>query len=86
MRLSNDKLKLIKQLPQKQQLKIKQVVRTYISACRRNGCDLGNLERVYLEAFEVVYLEARHQPSQIEDLPDWEPARRYEQYIGWKDM
>jgi hypothetical protein len=57
MRLSNDKLQLINRLPQTQRARIKRIVCTYISTCRRNGCEMDNLERVCLEAVEVVLRE-----------------------------
>jgi hypothetical protein len=57
MRLSNDKLKLINRLPQTQRARIKRIVCTYISTCRRNGCEMDSLERVCLEAVEVVLRE-----------------------------
>jgi hypothetical protein len=57
MRLSNDKLKLISRLPRAQRARIKQIVCTYISTCRRNGCEMDKLERVCLEAVEVALLE-----------------------------
>lgn len=57
MRLSNDRLKLISRLPQAQRARIRRIVCTYISTCRRNECEMDNLERVCLEAIEVVLLE-----------------------------
>ena len=86
MKLSNETLRLIRQLPEAKRARVERVVRTHLSACHKNGCPLGSLDRIYLEAVEAVDLEARRSGPPATPFRDWEPARRYDQYISPRDL
>ncbi len=84
MKLSNDTLKLVGRLPKEKREKVDAIVRRHTSACYKNGFPPENLDRVYIEAIEIVDIEARHPEPVIEEIRDWEPARHYDQYISPK--
>lgn len=84
VKISSDTLKLINKLPRKKKEKVDAIVRRHVAACQRNGFDPENLDRVYIEAIEMVDLEAKLPEPVVEEIRDWEPARHYDQYIGPK--
>ena len=84
MKISNDTLKLIDRLSQTKREKVDAIVRRHIRACQRNGFQPENMERVFIEAVEMVDLEDRFPESGAEDRRDWEPVRSYNQYISPK--
>ncbi|MBK7599882.1 MAG: hypothetical protein IPL01_17585 [Acidobacteria bacterium] len=85
MKISSDTLKLINSLSEKKKGKVEAIVRRHVAACLKNGFDPENMERAYIEAMEMVELEEKFpEPTIEEDLRNWEPARRYEQYVSPK--
>ncbi len=74
VKISSDTLKMINKLPKKKKEKVDAIVRRHVAACQRNGFDPENLDRVYIEAMEMIDLEVT--------FP--EPARHYDQYISPK--
>lgn len=84
MKISNDTLKLINKLSKEKRDKVEAVVRRHVSACYKNGFPPENLDRVYIEAVEIVDLEMLHPEPVVEEVRDWEPARHYDQYISPK--
>jgi hypothetical protein len=86
MKLSDQTIRMINQLPQEMRDKVDQVIRTHVTACVKNGSPVENLDRLLIEAVEVVKLEERFPEMKIEYLPDWEPYRRYDQYSSPRDM
>jgi hypothetical protein len=82
MKLSSDTLKLVNKLPKKKKDKVDAIVRRHVAACQKNGFQPENLERVYIEAVEMVDLEERFPEPIVEDFRDWEPARHYDQYVS----
>jgi len=84
MKISNDTLKLINKLPKEKRDKVETVVRRHVAACYKNGFPPENLDRVYIEAIEIVDLETLHPEPVVEEVRDWEPARRYDQYVSPK--
>ncbi len=84
VKISSDTLKLINKLPKKKKEKVDVIVRRHVAACQRNGFDPENLDRVYIEAIEMVDLEMRFPEPVIEENRDWEPARHYDQYVSPK--
>ena len=84
MKLSTDTLKLINKLSKAKREKVESVVRRHVSACYKNGFPPENLDRVYIEAIEIVDLEALHPEPKVEVVRDWEPLRRYDQYVSPK--
>ena len=84
IKISNDTLKLINQLPRKKKARVDAIVRRHVAACQRNGFDPENLDRAYIEAVEMVDLEAKFPEPVVEENRDWEPARHYDQYISPK--
>ena len=67
MKLSNDTLKLVGRLPKEKRDKVDAIVRRHTSACYKNGFPPENLDRVYIEAIEIVDIEARHPEPVIEE-------------------
>lgn len=84
MKISTDTLKLIDKLPKTKREKVDAIVRRHVAACQRNGFLPENLERVFIEAIEMVNLEKRFPESIAEERRDWQPARHYDQYISPK--
>jgi hypothetical protein len=84
VKISSDTLKMINKLPKKKKEKVDAIVRRHVAACQRNGFDPENLDRVYIEAMEMIDLEVNFPESDAEESRDWEPARHYDQYISPK--
>lgn len=84
VKISSDTLKLINKLSKKKREKVDAIVRRHVAACQRNGFDPENLDRVYIEAVEMINLEVKFPEPSAEDSRDWEPARHYDQYISPK--
>ena len=84
MKISSDTLKMINKLPKKKKEKVDAIVRRHVAACQRNGFDPENLDRVYIEAIEMIDIEVRFPEPDAEESRDWEPARHYDQYISPK--
>jgi hypothetical protein len=84
MKLSSDTLKLVNRLPKRKKDKVDAIVRRHVAACQKNGFQPENLERVYIEAVEMVDLEERFPEPITEEIRDWEPARHYDQYVSPK--
>jgi hypothetical protein len=86
MKISEQTLKMINQLPQDTRVKVDQVIRTHVAACRRTGSPIENLDRLFIEAVEIVKLEERCPETRLEYSSEWEPFRRYEQYASPRDL
>ena len=84
MKITTDTLRVLSRVSKTQREKIESIVRRHVSACYRNGFPPENLDRVYLEAMEIVNLEERFPEPVAEEERDWEPARRYDQYVSPK--
>lgn len=84
VKISSDTLKLINKLPKKKKERVDAIVRRHVAACQRNGFDPENLDRVYIEAVEMIDLEVRFPEPVVEENRDWEPVRHYDQYISPK--
>lgn len=83
VKISNDTLKLINKLSETKRERVDAIVRRHVRACQRNGFEPESMERVFIEAVELVNLEERF-PEANEDQRDWEPVRSYSQYISPK--
>jgi hypothetical protein len=59
MKISNDTLRMINKLSKKRREKVDAIVRRHVAACQKNGFYPENMERVYIEAIEMVELEER---------------------------
>jgi hypothetical protein len=84
VKISSDTLKLINKLPKKKKERVDAIVRRHVAACQRNGFDPENLDRVYIEAIEMIEIEVKFPEPASEEARDWEPARHYDQYISPK--
>lgn len=84
MKITSDTLKLINRLPDDKRQKVDAIVRRHVRACQQNGFNPENLERVYIEAVEMVDIEDRFPEPIAEDNRTWEPFRHYDQYISPK--
>ena len=84
VKISSDTLKLVNKLPKKKKERVDAIVRRHVAACQRNGFDPENLDRVYIEAVEMIDLEVKFPETDDEETRDWEPARHYDQYISPK--
>lgn len=84
VKISSDTLKLINKLSKKKKERVDAIVRRHVAACQKNGFDPENLDRVYIEAIEMIDLEVKFPDPVVEEARDWEPARHYDQYISPK--
>ncbi len=84
MKISTDTMKLINNLSKAKREKVDAIVRRHVAACHRNGFQPENIERVLIEAVEMVDLEKRFPEPKVEEVRDWQPARHYEQYVSPK--
>jgi len=84
MKITSDTLKLVNRLPKDKREKVDAIVRRHVRACQNNGFNPENLERVYIEAVEMVDLEERFPEVVKEDDRNWEPYRHYDQYVSPK--
>jgi hypothetical protein len=81
MKLSAHALRSLQELDEVGREAVEQIVRAHIRACRLNGFQPENLERVYQEAIEIVRLEGPPKTESFTSNPNkYEPTRRYEQY------
>ncbi|HZN11698.1 MAG TPA: hypothetical protein VFC61_08470 [Blastocatellia bacterium] len=79
MKLSSHALRSLQDLDATGREAVEQIVRAHIRACRLNGFQPENLERVYQEAIEIIRLEGP--PKKDSAVANkYEPTRRYEQY------
>lgn len=84
MKLANETMKVLNKLSAEKKEKVEAVVRRHVAACLKNGFPPENLDRVYLEAVEIVDLEEIYPEPKSEEHRNWEPARRYDQYVSPK--
>lgn len=80
LKLSAHALRSLQELDEIGREAVEQMVRAHIRACRLNGFQPENLERVYQEAIEIIRLEGPplKEPGFVPSK--YEPTRRYEQY------
>ena len=79
MKLSSHALRSLQELDESGRQAVEQIVQAHIRACRLNGFQPENLERVYQEAIEIIRLEGP--PKKDPTIGNkYEPTRRYEQY------
>lgn len=80
-KITEGTLKLINGLSAGKRAKVDAIIRAHVDACRKNGFQPDNLERVFIEAVEIVELEERFPEEKPEPEGNrWDPVRRYEQY------
>ena len=80
MKLSAHALRSLQELDETGREAVEQIVRAHIRACRLNGFQPENLERVYQEAIEIIRLEGPPKKDSATSANKYEPTRRYEQY------
>ncbi|MEY4167676.1 MAG: hypothetical protein ACOYLF_04190 [Blastocatellia bacterium] len=80
MKLSSHALRALQALDESGREAVEQIVRAHIKACRMNGFQPENLERVYQEAIEIIRLEGPPTGDSSLTASKYEPTRRYEQY------
>lgn len=80
MKLSAHALRALQELDEIGREAVEQIVRAHIHACRLNGFQPENLERVYQEAIEIIRLEGPPKKDSVMSANKYEPTRRYEQY------
>jgi hypothetical protein len=80
MKLSSHALRALQELDEIGRDAVEQIVRDHIRACRHNGFQPENLERVYQEAIEIIRLEGPPSKDLAVSTSKYEPTRRYEQY------
>jgi hypothetical protein len=64
MKISPSAMRALQELSEDEKIKVDAIVRAHIEACRANGLEPENLERVYTEAIEIVKLEAKNPPPE----------------------
>ena len=80
MKLSSHALRALQDLDEIGREAVEQIVRAHIRACRLNGFQPENLERVYQEAIEIIRLAGPPNKDPMLSSSKYEPTRRYEQY------
>ncbi|NOT60479.1 MAG: hypothetical protein HOP19_09675 [Acidobacteria bacterium] len=86
-KLSEQTIKLINKLPDDTRAEVARVVRTHLTACLRNGSPVESLDRLFIEAVEVVNLEARVPEIRMPfKAQGYEPARHYDQYVSPREL
>lgn len=80
MKLSSHALRALQELDDTGREAVEQIVKAHIRACRLNGFQPENLERVYQEAIEIIRLEGPPKKEAAAVGNKYEPTRRYEQY------
>ena len=85
-KLSDQTVKLISKLSDDTREQVAKVVKTHLAACVRNDSPIESLDRLFIEAVEVVNLEARAPETRLDYDPNWEPLRRYEQYVSPREL
>ncbi|MCI0339272.1 MAG: hypothetical protein L0226_17000 [Acidobacteria bacterium] len=83
---SDQTIKMISQLSREIRAKVDKVIRTHVEACMKNGSPVENLDRLFIEAVEVVKLEERLQEPKMDFRINSEPFRRYDQYSSPRDV
>jgi hypothetical protein len=86
MKISEQTLKMINQLPRDMRSKVDRVVRTHVQACMKTGSPVENFDRLLIEAVEIVKLEERAPETRLEYSAEWEPHRHYDQYISPREL
>lgn len=82
--LSKDTLKTVNNLSQEKRAKVLEIVRRHLVASYKNGCPPESMDRIYLEAIEVAEMEMKFPEHSTDEQRNWEPFRRYEQYVSPK--
>jgi len=86
MKISDQTLKMISQLTPAIRVKVDKVIRTHVAACMKTGSPIENLDRLFIEAVEIVRLEERCPETRYEFNPEWEPYRHYDQYSSPREL
>ncbi len=86
MKISEQTLRMINQLPPDTKIKVDKVVRTHVQACMKTGSPVENFDRLLIEAVEIVKLEERNPETRLEYSAEWEPFRHYDQYISPREL
>lgn len=86
MKISDQTLKMINQLAPSFRVKVDKVIRTHVAACMRTGSPIENLDRLFIEAVEIVRLEERAPETRLEYSSEWEPYRHYDQYSSPREL
>ncbi len=86
MKISDQTLKMISQLTPSIKVKVDKVIRTHVAACMRTGSPIENLDRLFIEAVEIVKLEERAPETRLEYSAEWEPYRHYDQYSSPREL
>jgi hypothetical protein len=64
MKISPLTIRALQELSKDEKAKVDAIVRAHIEACGASGLEPENLERVYIEAIEIVKLEAKNPPPE----------------------
>jgi hypothetical protein len=86
MKISEQTIKMINQLPPDTRIKVDKVVRTHVLACMKTGSPVENFDRLLIEAVEIVKLEERSPETRLDYSSEWEPYRHYDQYISPREL
>ena len=86
-KLSEQTIKLFNKLPDDTRAEVAKVVKTHLAACLRSGSPVESLDRLFIEAVEVVNLEARVPEVRMPFARHgYEPTRHYEQYVSPREL
>jgi hypothetical protein len=86
-KLSEQTIKMFNKLPDETRAEVTKVVKTHLAACLRHGSPVESLDRLFIEAVEVVNLESHVPEFRTPFTPQGhEPFRHYDQYISPREL
>ena len=80
MRIQKGLIDAVKKLPRKKREQVEAIVRRHLAACRGVGVEPENMDRVWIEAMEMVEIDRSFTKTMNERWPEWESLRRYDVY------
>jgi hypothetical protein len=78
--ISDKTVKMMSELSSETKTRVRKMVRKHVAACAKFGSPIENLDRLLIEAVEVVRLERSHPELKLEYVKEYEPFRHYAQY------
>ncbi len=86
MKISADVQRMVNELPLETRKKVEAVVKRHLKACQSVGVEPESLDRVWIEAVDVIRSDEHFTETMDEKWPEWEPLRSYDVYSSPSDM
>lgn len=83
-KISSDTLAMVNRLPKDKRARVDAIVRRHVAACQGMDIPPDSLERVFIEAVELVDIEIAYPEADTKpaDTGQYEPFRQYPQYVS----